>query len=124
MNFLDITLALNTGIEKLYRKPNDEILYIHAKSNRPANILKQLPKSIETRLSNLSSISKIFHEASKHYQSILNQSWYNCKLQYKSPNNENKNISKSPKIGKINIIWFNPPFQRVSPITLVNISFF
>ena len=117
MNFLDITLALNTGIEKLYRKPNDEILYIHAKSNRPANILKQLPKSIETRLSNLSSISKIFHEASKHYQSILNQSGYNCKLHYKSPNNENKNRSKSPKIGKINIIWFNPPFQRVSPIT-------
>ena len=117
MNFLDIILALNTGIEKLYRKPNDEILYVHAKSNRPANILKQLSISIETRLSNLSSNSKIFHEASKNYESILNQSWYNCKLQYKSPNNENKNRSKSPKIGKINIIWFNPPFQRVSPIT-------
>ena len=59
---------------KPYRKPNDEILYIHTKSNHPANILKQLPISIETRLSNLSSNSEIFHEASKHYQNMLNQS--------------------------------------------------
>ena len=67
VNYLDITLDLNTGTYKPYRKPNDEILYIHAKSNHPANILKQLPISIETRLSNISSNSEIFHEASKHY---------------------------------------------------------
>ena len=50
VTYLDITLDLNTGTYKPYRKPNDEILYIHAKSNHPANILKQLPISIETRL--------------------------------------------------------------------------
>ena len=43
------------------------------------------PISIEIRLSNLSSNSESFHEASKH----LNQSRYDCKLQYKPPNNEN-----------------------------------
>ena len=64
VNYLDITLDLNTGTYKPYRKPNDEILYIHAKSNHPANILKQLPISIETRLFNLSSNSEIFREAS------------------------------------------------------------
>ena len=72
VNYLDITLDLNTGTYKRYREPNDEILYIHAKSNHPANILKQLPRLIETRLSNLSSNSEIFHEASKHCQNILN----------------------------------------------------
>ena len=44
---------------------NDETLYIHPKSNHPANILKQLPTSIEIRLSNLSSNPDISHEASK-----------------------------------------------------------
>ena len=112
VNYLDITLDLNTGTYKPYRKPNDEILYIHAKSNHPANILKQLPISIETRLSNLSSNPEIFHEASKHYQNILNQSGYDYKLQYKPPNNENENKSKSSKNRKRSIIWFNPPFSK------------
>ena len=89
VNYLDITL--NTGTYKPYRKPNDEIFYVHTKSNHPANILKQLPISIETRLSNLSSNSEIFDEASNHYQNILNQSGYDYKLQYKPPNNGNEN---------------------------------
>ena len=70
VNYLDITLDINTGTYKQYRKLNDKILYIHAKSIHPANILKQLPIAIETRLSNLSSNSEIFHEASKHYQNM------------------------------------------------------
>ena len=110
VNYLDITLDLNKGTYKPYRKPNDETLYIDAKSNHPTNILKQLPKSIETRLSNLSSNSEIFNEASKHYQNVLNHSGYNYELQYKpSQTNENKNTRKNRKR---NIIWFNPPFSR------------
>ena len=42
VNYVDITLDLNTGTYKLYRKPNDEILYIHAKFNHPTDILRQL----------------------------------------------------------------------------------
>ena len=107
----------------LQTKFNDEILYIHAKSNHPANILKQLPISIKTRLSNLSSNSEILHEASKHYQNILNQSGYDYKLQYKPPNNGNENWSKSPKNGKTSS-GSTRLFQRMSPTTSVNISFF
>ena len=33
VNYLDITLDLNTGTYKPYRKPNDQTLYIHAQSN-------------------------------------------------------------------------------------------
>ena len=112
VNYLNITLNLNTGTYKPYRKPNDKTLYIHAKSNHPGNILKQLPISIEIRLSNLSSNPGIFHEASKHYQNILNQSAYDYKLQYKPPNNEKENKSKSSKNRKRNIIWFNTPFSK------------
>ena len=66
---------------------------------------------MQTRLSNLSSNSEIFHEASKHYQYIFNQSGYDCKLQYKQPNNKSDNKSKSSKYPKRNIIWFNPAFS-------------
>ena len=65
-NYLHITLDLNAGTPKPYRKPNDETLHINAKSNYPANILKQLFISVETRLSNLSSDPLIFHEVSKY----------------------------------------------------------
>ena len=105
-------------------KPNDEILYIHAKSNHPANILQQLPVSMETRLSNFSRHPEIFHEASKHYQNISDRSGYDYKLQYKPPNNENEDRSKSPENYQRNTIWFSRFFQRMSPTTSVNISFF
>ena len=72
IDYLDITLNLNTGTYNPYWKPNNETLYIYAKSNLSVNLFKQLPISIETRLSNLSSKSEIFHEASKHYQNVLN----------------------------------------------------
>ena len=46
VNYLDITLylilAFTNHIANLM--PNDEILYINAKSNHTANTLKQLPK--------------------------------------------------------------------------------
>ena len=114
---------MNTGTCKPYHKPNDEILYINTKSNHPANILKQVAISIETRLSNLSSNSEIFREASKHYQNILNQSGYDYKLQYKPPYNKNENKSKSFKNRKRKIIWSTNLFQRMSPTTSVNVSF-
>ena len=47
-NYLDITLDLNNGTYKPYRQPNNEILYIHAKSNDPVNVLRKLPISIKT----------------------------------------------------------------------------
>ena len=39
------TLDLNFGAYNQHFKPNVETLYIHAKSNHPANILKQLPRT-------------------------------------------------------------------------------
>ena len=35
VNFLDVTLNLETGKHKPYRKPNDEPKYINTKSNHP-----------------------------------------------------------------------------------------
>ena len=55
VDYLDVTLNLNNGSYKPYRKPNDELSYINAKSNHPPNIIKQLPISVESRLRELSS---------------------------------------------------------------------
>ena len=96
---------------RTYCKPNDEILYIHAKSYHPENTFKQLTTSVEVRIFNLSSKRDIFIEASKHYQNILNQFGSDYKPQYKPPNNENESKSKSSKNRKRNI-QFNPSFSK------------
>ena len=110
VDYLDVTLDLNNGSYKPFRKPNDELLYINAKSNHPPNVIKQLPISVESRLRQLSSNREIFEEAATQYQEALNKCGYNYKLSYAAPANENKSNSTSTR--KRNIIWFNPPFSR------------
>jgi hypothetical protein len=48
-DFLDVTFDLTTGKYYPFRKPNDTPLYIHAESNHPPNIVKQLPLMISRR---------------------------------------------------------------------------
>ena len=110
VNFLDVTLDLNNSTYKPYTKPNDETKYIHANSNHPPSIIKQLPVSIENRLSSISCDKKTFNEAAKHYQSALIQSGYTYKLNY---NPQNTVPDQRPtKKRKRKIIWFNPPYSK------------
>ena len=78
-------------------------------SNHPPNIIKHIPASIETRLSNLSSTETIFKESTTHYKNNLRQSGYNKKLSYK-PTTDTKHQKHSKH--KRKIIWFNPPFSK------------
>ena len=63
VNYLDVSLNLNNSNNKPYQKPGNEILYIHKDSNHPPSILKQIPASIEKRISTLSSNETIFNES-------------------------------------------------------------
>ena len=63
VNYLDVTFNLNDGTYKPYTKPNNEIKYIHKNSNHPPSVIRQIPLSIESRLSTLSFNEKIFQEA-------------------------------------------------------------
>ena len=110
VDYLDVTLNLNDGTYKPYRKPNDETLYINAKSNHPPNVIKQLPISIKNRLRNLSSNKNIFDEAARYYQDALDKCGYNHKLSYNSGKNQNRNNEGRSR--KRNVIWFNPPFSQ------------
>ena len=73
-NFLDVTFDLSTGKYKPYRKPNDDPLYINKHSNHPPSILRQLPTSINKRISTLSSDKQTFEDAAPAYQSALGHS--------------------------------------------------
>ena len=63
VNHLDFTFNLNDGTYWPYQKPDNIIQYIHIESNHPPNIIKQIPKTIEKRLSQLSSNEEIFNES-------------------------------------------------------------
>ena len=107
-NYLDITLNLNDGSYRPYRKPNEETDYIHIISDHPPSIIKEIPRSIEKRLSILSSSKDIFPESSIYYEKCLKNSGYKTKLQYQQPKENNQNKKKR----KRNIIWFNPPYSK------------
>ena len=108
VNYLDVTFNLKDGTFRPYHKPDDQIQYIHTESNHPPNIIKHIPASIETRLSNLSSTEIIFRESTTHYENNLRQSGYNKKLTYKPTDTNHQKHSKH----KRKIIWFNPPFSK------------
>ena len=60
VNYFDVTFNLNDGSYRPYRKLNNETHYIHIQSDHPPSITKQLLRSIEKRLSQLSSSKDIF----------------------------------------------------------------
>ena len=60
VNFLDVQFNLNNGTYQSYRKPDNTLVYINKKSDYPPVVLKQLPKSLTKRISDISSDENIF----------------------------------------------------------------
>ena len=111
VDYLDITFNLNDGTHKPYNKPNNKPLYIHVDSNHPSNIIKQIPNSISTRISNNSSNEMVFNDAAPYYNDILQSCGYSQKLKFTPPViNEKANNKKRKRSRKV--IWFNPPFDK------------
>ena len=81
VDFLDITMDLRTAIYKPYKKPNSNLTYIHKQSNHPPSMIKDLPKSINKRLSTNSKNVQIFNEACPAYTEALKKKGYNTNLQ-------------------------------------------
>ena len=107
VNFLDVTLDLNSGLFKPFMKPNNTILYVNRNSNHPPSVLKNLPEGVNRRLSNISANEDIFKEAITPYQKALDESGYDFTLKFQpdamcGP----KKRSRGRKI-----TWFNPPYS-------------
>ena len=60
VDFRDVRLDLNNNTVKPYRKPNNDPVYINTQSNHPPTVLKQIPKGINRRISDLSSSKEIY----------------------------------------------------------------
>ena len=82
VDYLDITFDLNTASCRPYRKPNNDTLYINAKSNHPPSILKQIPAAISKRISTNSSNKQIFQNAAPYYNNILKDYGYKEKIRF------------------------------------------
>ena len=82
VDYLDVTLDLDTGLFQPYRKPGDRPLYVTAHSNHPPLILKNLPLGIERRLSDNSANEQVFNEAIPVYQAELERCGFSHQLKF------------------------------------------
>ena len=107
VNFLDVNLNLETKVHKPYRKPNDCPMYVHADSNHPPNIIRNIPAAIERRISTLSSNNAVFKENSELYNDALKSCGYKETMRYKKDNRPRKRRKRTRKV-----LWFNPPYNK------------
>ena len=70
VNFLDVTLDLNSSTYKPYTKPGNVIQYVNRESNHPPSVLRSIPEAINKRLSNISSDKHSFDLAVLPYRSF------------------------------------------------------
>ena len=89
--------------------PTDLFARPATKSNHPPSILRQIPLSIESRLSKHSSNEKIFKESTQIYQEALKKSGYDHQLIHQKSINSKMEEAKQRKR---KIIWFNPPYSK------------
>ena len=106
VNYLDVTLNLKDHTYRPFLKPNNIIKYVHRNSNHPPSITKNIPASINRRLSNISSNEQIFNSAKTPYQQALKESGYDYELKFKPTN---KRYSRKRKR---DILWYNPPYNK------------
>ena len=97
VDYLDVNFDLETGLFKPFNKPNNDPLYIHAKSNHPPSILKQIPKSVSNRLTSHSSNEDVFNEAAPLFNRSLEKSGYSEKVNYNPATQQNNRRNRSEK---------------------------
>ena len=122
IDFLDITMDLRSGVYKPFMKPNNTPLYVHKNSNHPPNIIRNIPESINKRLSTISSNESVFNNAATDYQEALKSSGYHYKLKYdppQQPNNAN-GTNRRKRNRNRNASWFNPPYSENASTNIGN----
>ena len=119
VNFLDVTLSTD-GSHKPYKKPNSSLKYVNKTSNHPASIPKNIPISIQKRLTTISSSKEVFNEAKSNYERALGDAGYSEQLAY---DNDNHSKPHSTRKRRRRIVWYNPPYSK-SVATNIGQEFF
>ena len=105
VNYLDVTLDLNSESFMPYMKPGNTPLYVNSHSNHPPSVLRSIPLSVNRRLSDISSSEQIFNQHKPVYQKALDDCGYNHNLEF------NQNAPCRNRNRSRNITWFNPPYN-------------
>ena len=120
VDFLDITLDLRPAIYKPYMKPNSNLTYIHKQSNHPPSIIKNLPKSINKRLSTNLKMLRYSMEHPPHTEA-LKKNDCNTNLQFDKTCTNKNNEKKKRESGKLHgsthpltLMW--PQMLRKHPL--------
>ena len=102
VDFLDVRFDLVNNKYQPYPKLNSETVYISKQSNHPPNILKDLPKAINKRITDISCNQDIFDTAKTTYEEALRNSGFNEELKYKNKDSEEqtRNEEKSKRKGR------------------------
>ena len=80
-----------------YQKLHSETVYIKKNSNHPPNILKELPKSINKRITGISCNQGIFDAAKTKQEQALCNSGFNEELKYKNKDCEEPTRNEEKK---------------------------
>ena len=110
-DFLGIHLEIVQDIYQQYKKPNDEPFYVNKNSNHPPTVIKQIPKAISKRISDIPSSKEIHYQNINYYKDALKYSGCdNISLPYNLAQQQGQDKIE-PEKRKCKIIWFNPPFS-------------
>ena len=83
-------------------------MYVNKNSNHPNTVTKHIPKSINARLSSISSNEVEFNRDRDTYHKALSDSGYTETLEFAQNRQTN---SKGRKLRKRHILWYNPPYN-------------
>ena len=109
VNYLDVAMSLASGTFGPYLKPNATPMYINASSNHPPQIIRNIPTSINKRLSQISSSKEVFDDAKRVYQDALTASGYDYTLEFSDGSAACPH--KRRQRGR-NVILYNPPYSK------------
>ena len=108
VNFLDVEMNLDTGTYRPYRKPDNKLAYINRKSNHPPTMIKEVPKAIAKRISDISSSELVFNHSIPVYSDALRKCGFHDNITFIPKATNTKTNNK--KTCKCKIIWLNPPY--------------
>ena len=106
-----------------YQKEKSETVYINKHSNHSLNILKELPKTINKQITDISCNQDIFDATKSTYEEALSKSGFNEELKYNCKDVKGKTRNKGQRKRRRKIIWFNPPFSLSAKINIGKMFF-
>ena len=108
VNFLDMTFNLHKNTYESYRNLDNQPVYNVNWTHSPTTI-RELPKSIGKRLSELSCNKETFEKAIPPYTDALKKSGFKENLVYTPKTTTNNILDKKQR--KRKNIWFDPPYS-------------